>query len=680
MIACEVLTRDGYKVEYAYDSSEFNKIHLKSKTIRTERPFTYIRTPAVFDIEASTYYAEVDGDKEPRAVAYHFQLCIEGRVIFARTWRQLMTLLDKIRQAYKLDSKRRLVIYVHNLSYEWQFMYNFFNEISDVFATDEHKVLKATVWGCIEFRCSYYLSNMSLAKMIENVPQAYHLKAKDDLDYNILRLPSSQLTPKERGYCFNDVRGLYERLIYGYLKADSLFTIPLTSTGYVRRDCRKAFKLCKDNREQFYNMKLTLKQYELCKAAFRGGNTASNRYLANRILSDVDSYDMSSAYPYQMLAQMYPSGPFMACTVDSVERLQYYNDKYCTVGRYTFIDVKVNKYASIPYIPVDKCTKIRSNALIYNGRVLQAKYVEIALTNIDYDIIKSQYSYSDITLTDFNIACKDYLPQELRDEVYKYFYDKSTLKGVVGKEYEYVKSKGKLNALYGMCVTDILHSVFNFDADTGEYIEDINDDIEKYYNNRNSFLSYQWGIFVSAYTRQLLQVAIDAVGRDVVYVDTDSVKFIGDHKEVFNKINDSIRKHCLDNNIVNYVDVNGKRYELGVYDHDAHYKQFITMGAKKYAYIDDNDEIHITVSGLDKKQGAKELASKGGLKAFKENTIFYNSGRTAAYYNNVKPHVELINGEEVITASNIALVPVNYTLNMTYTMRDIIDNIDKWEV
>lgn len=33
-------------------------------------------------------------------------------------------------------------------------------------------------------------------------------------------------------------------------------------------------------------------------------------------------------------------------------------------------------------------------------------------------------------------------------------------------------------------------------------------------------------------------------------------------------------------------DIKGKKRMLGVFDHDADYKEFVTQGAKKYAYRD----------------------------------------------------------------------------------------------
>ena len=42
---------------------------------------------------------------------------------------------------------------------------------------------------------------------------------------------------------------------------------------------------------------------------------------------------------------------------------------------------------------------------------------------------------------------------------------------------------------------------------------------------------------------------------------------------------------------------------LGIFEHDADYKEFITQGAKKYAYIDKKyNDIHITCSGVPKKR------------------------------------------------------------------------------
>ena len=680
MIKCLCRYDDTTRTEYAYTVPELIQKINKTGFLTLDSTGDYIAIPATFDIETSTYKDNYESLKQDRDVykrfMYQWQMCIEGIVIFGRTWQEFQNLLRFLEKAYFLSSKRKLVIYVHNLSFEWQFLYSFLH-VNKVFATDNHKVLKATVDDFFEFRCSYYLSNMSLAKFIENTPGAHYLKAAGDLDYRILRTPATQLSETENGYCYNDVRGLFERIMYK-LKDDTLSTIPMTSTGYVRRDCRNAMRKNPKNYEQFIKCQLNIEQYKLLKSAFRGGNTASNRYCTNMIIDNVHSYDISSSYPFVMLAFKYPATPFKYCTIENIDELEYYNSKYCTVALYSFENIKIKKDIPIPYLPFSKCEKIL-NAKNYNGRILSADFAQIALTNIDYEIVKSQYDFVGLYVEQFYFAHADYLPAELREQILKYFTDKSTLKGVKGSEYEYTKSKNKLNSIFGMSVTDILHDEFVFND--GEYDIVEKTDIEKYYKSRNNFLSYQWGVFVTAYARRQLQIAIDNIcyrggAYDIIYCDTDSVKFAGDYDYVFDIINDNIRKYCKENNIIHSVRVNGKVYEMGVFDKEESYNQFITLGAKKYAY-DINGKIGITVAGLNKKTGAEELTKKGGLQAFTIGEVFYNSGRTVAYYNVEPVHTITIDDCEIVTASNIAIVDTTYTLGITDTMLSILETLER---
>ena len=134
----------------------------------------------------------------------------------------------------------RLIIYVHNLAYEFQFIKDFLG-IDNIFARKPHKPMKYVV-NNIEFRCSYFLSNMSLSKFSENSPSCYHRKLSgDDYDYTKLRTPDTSMTLSEKSYCYNDVRGLVEciRDKINDENNKSIADIPLTSTGYVRRDIKR---------------------------------------------------------------------------------------------------------------------------------------------------------------------------------------------------------------------------------------------------------------------------------------------------------------------------------------------------------------------------------------------------------------------------------------------------------
>ena len=677
IIRCDCKLKTTRCIQYAYYCSDFPFDILKKDIVKTGKHKRYQRHPMTFDIETSKIPTDNEGHYQ--AFMYIWQICIEGNVVFGRRWEELHEFMQKVVDAYKLTEEERLVVYVHNLSFEFQFIQDFFN-FTDVFAMASRSILTART-AHLEFRCSYKLSNMSLSKFIENTPNTLHYKGVDDLDYATVRTPNTQLNEVEYGYCFNDVKGLYE-CIMELLKEDNICTIPLTSTGYVRRDCRKAMQKNPYNRRDFLAGKLTLEQYKLLRDCFRGGNTASNRYLTNLILENVSSYDLSSSYPFQMIYRDYPLSKWAYGVIKDIRTLKEYNKKYCTIARYSFKNIRLKTTKPVPYIPLSKCLAIGNDKEVYNGRIMHADVLTIALTNIDLDIINRQYDYDKISVQDFYYARKGLLPEELRDCIMDYFVKKSKLKGDKGHYYEYMKAKNKLNAIYGMTVTNILNTEIEYHD--GIYTEkkmteeEMKDALENYYKNRRSFLNYSWGVFVTAYARAELEDGLNIPGLDVIYCDTDSVKFINDYTNEFDKYNEKINELCAEKGIINYVDVNGRRFYMGLFDREDGYQQFITLGAKKYAYLQDN-HIGITVAGLSKKKGAKELERKGGLRRFQKNEVFYDSGRTIAQYNSSVIHDITVDGCTFSTASNLAIVDTTYTLGITDTMLEIIMRVQEGE-
>ena len=672
-IKCDCQLKNTRCIQYAYQWNEFPFDILKKDIVKSGKHKIYQRHPMTFDIETSKIPTDDEGHYQ--AFMYIWQVCIEGNVVFGRRWEELQEFMKNVVNAYKLSEGERVVVYVHNLSFEFQFIQDFFN-FTDVFAMASRSILTAKT-AHLEFRCSYKLSNMSLAKFIENTPNTLHYKGVDDLDYATVRTPDTPLTEVEYGYCFNDVKGLYE-CVMELLKEDNIATIPLTSTGYVRRDCRNAMNTNKNNRKMFLRSRLTLLQYKLLRECFRGGNTASDRYLTNLILKIVGSYDLSSSYPFQMIAREYPLGKWNYGVIPDIKTLEEYNSRYCTIARYTFKNIHLRDEKPIPYIPQSKCLALGDDREIYNGRILHADFLTISMTNIDYDIVKEQYEYDEIAVEEFHYSRKGLLPKELRDTIMYYFEKKSELKGDEEHYYEYMKSKNKLNSIYGMTVTNILNTEIEYHD--GEYTEkkmteeEMKEALDKYYKNHRSFLNYSWGVFVTAYARRELEDGLNIAGLDTIYCDTDSVKFIGNHDREFEAYNERLNKECEEKGIRNYTEVNGKRFYMGIFDKEKGYDEFITLGAKKYAFLQ-NGKLGITVSGLSKKKGAEELEKKGGLRRFQRNEVFYNSGRTIAQYNSAEVHDITVNGCTFSTASNLAIVDTTYTLGITDTMLDIIERL-----
>lgn len=672
-VRCDCQLKSTRCIQYAYMWNEFPFDILKKDIVKSGKHKMYQRHPMTFDIETSKIPKDNDGHYE--AFMYIWQVCIEGNVVFGRRWEELQEFMKNVINAYKLTEGERVVVYVHNLSFEFQFIQDYFN-FTDVFAMASRSILTAKT-AHLEFRCSYKLSNMSLAKFIENTPNTLHYKGVDDLDYSTVRTPDTPLTEVELGYCFNDVKGLYE-CVMELLKEDNIATIPLTSTGYVRRDCRNAMNKNKNNRKMFLRSRLTLLQYKLLRECFRGGNTAGNRYLTNLILKLLGSDDLSSSYPFQMIAREYPLGKWNYGVIPDIRTLEEYNKKYCTIARYTFKNIRLRDEKPIPYIPQSKCLALGEDREIYNGRILHADLLTISMTNIDFDIVKEQYEYDEIAVEEFHYSRKGLLPKELRDTIMYYFEKKSKLKGDEEHYYEYMKSKNKLNSIYGMTVTNILNTEIKYHD--GEYTEkkmteeEMQEALDKYYKNHRSFLNYSWGVFVTAYARRELEDGLNIAGLDTVYCDTDSVKYIGEHEKEFEEYNIRLNKECEEKGIKNYAEVNGKRYYMGIFDKENGYDEFITLGAKKYAFLQ-NGKLGITVSGLSKKKGAEELEKKGGLRRFQRNEVFYNSGRTIAQYNSAKVHEITVDGCTFSTASNLAIVDTTYTLGISDTMLDIIERL-----
>lgn len=700
-------TVEKEEIVYSVASYPYDAIALGCTTVRKKgrNGLTYIESPATFDIESTT----IDGEK-PEAFMYHWQFCLNGKVCFGRTWEEWIKFMHNLGIALELTANKVLAIYVHNLAYEFMFVKDFLH-IESLFAREAHKVIK--LLACLEsdyekglnkienvsretsaipffeFRCSYFLSNMSLAKFCENSKFCTHYKLVDTYDYRKVRTPLTTMTEEELAYCYNDVKGL-EECILSKLddECDTLATIPLTSTGYVRRAMRAECRKYPEYRELFEMLMPTAPIYKLLRQAFRGGNTHASRYYADAIINDVYSMDRVSSYPACIASDLYPMTPFVKYEPQSFDRLilDCCKEKNAIIMRITLFDLEVREDVTVPYIDFAHCIAYSKNYVNDNGRVLSADWITYACTELDFLIINNQYKYDTerVEWLEGYKAEKDYLPQPIVDIMLSWYDKKTQLKDVDGKEYEYAKSKNKLNSIFGAMVTDICQGEIEYiDGEWTKSMPDEESAIAAYAASKNSFLLYQWGVYITANARYELQCMIDVCGYDFVYADTDSVKFINkEHLKSFDDRNNYLlSKKQKYRNYSDRVNDDGTttRYTLGVWDDDGYYKKFKTLGAKKYAYIASEknkktgkieDVLHVTVSGLSKSKGAAELARGNGLDDFKIGKIFTDSGRTVSYFNESDEHtikVKDYTGKECefTTASNIAIVDTTYTLGIS---------------
>ena len=672
-----VETVNGIRRETVYDVRELSLLRflLDSKESK-KRNVYYLEVPCAFDIETTNIYqrdeaGNILSEPRPYAFMYHWQFCIGDEVCFGRTWNEFINLLSQLKKRMDLDNNHRIVIWCHNLAFEFQFFRRFVDVI-DGFYKDPREPLKVVINGGIEFRDSYALSNMTLQKFCENEPGVIHYKLSgDDYDYDKIRTAETPMTDYELSYCYNDVRGLCE-CIAARMKNDTLAGMPMTATGYVRRDARLAVKKDPKNRKLFKNMQLSPELYQDCREAFRGGDTHANLYYADQVLINVSSYDIQSSYPACMMMNKFPMSAFFP-----IKKSTFYNRDLSSYAHLIHILWKNIRYVGscgIPYIALAKCRAITSDRVIDNGRVLYAGFVEMLITDIDYNIIMQEYNFDDFEVNE--VYCSRYgdLSKEYKSVIMDYFTAKTKLKGDPSAAYEYMKSKNKLNSLYGMMCQRIDHDSTTYDGNdfvtTPVSIEDC---IEKYYKSYNSFLSYQHGVWVTAWARYRLREMLLTVGKDVVYCDTDSIKCINDHTKDFDRKNAQIKKEAKKAGA--YArDISGKIQYLGLWENETEkslYTEFKTLGAKKYVYIQDG-KVHSTIAGVSKKIGSGYF-TREGIDAFRIGARITDSGHLTAYYNDDAAHFIEVNGCKMLSGSNVALVNNSYTIGVTDEYMDLLE-------
>ncbi len=660
----------------------------------------YYNIPCSFDIETTSFTDEKGRDT---GLMYVWTLGIGGWCIIGRTWEEFKVCIERLAFLFGCDPNTRLIIYVHNLAYEFQFMRKFF-KWENVFALDKRTPVYALLENGIEFRCSYILSGYKLSKTAENLTMFKIRKLEGDLDYSLPRHAETPLTDQEIQYCLNDVKivmaDIYERI----QKSSGISKIPLTKTGYVRDYVRKAcFKGVdgqKSNGDRLIYMnfirKLSLEpdEYNTLKRAFAGGFTHANAFAVGRTIKNIKSFDFTSSYPTVMIAERFPMSKGKKVKVTSLKELEQYCKDYCCVFDIGFKNLKP-KFMFENYISYSRCRQPR-NCLENNGRIVSADSVVLTITDVDYEILKYIYTWDEMYVGEIYYYRRGYLPRDIIMAILTLYNEKTKYKDVEGKEAEYANSKENINACYGMIVTDIVREILGYDD---EWLDpeqpDLDKAINEYNNNKSRFLFYPWGVWVTAYARRNLFSGILEFREDYCYSDTDSLKvenadkhmeYINGYNEyIVNKLYRTLDYYNLDRSLIHPMTVKGEVKTLGIWDLDGVYTRFKTLGAKRYMY-EDKKGLHITVSGLNKGKAVPYLLERYGDKVFDE---FKNGMSIDGEYTGVLTHkyfdeeragilVDYLgNACEYEVPSGIHLSPSPYTLGLTDKFINYILNIQE---
>lgn len=539
---------------------------------------------------------------EKLSFVYIWMISINGDVFYGRKLRSLRDVLVKL-------NRYKCYIYVHNLSYEFQYLRNI-AKVEKTFTRNPHHEMYVIFkdFPNIEFRCSYMLTRLSLENWGKKitVETGVHIEKKvGSLMYNVFRTPNTDLTEDELNYCKYDVLVMHKGLELYRSKYKHIKNIPLTQTGEIRREIKKASRKC------FFNIKATelqphyVEEFDRALAVLRGGDSHGNYIYANQILVDVDCYDYESSYPFNMCTQKIPMSKF-----EQSSFLRRKNMGYIIYVRYT----NIQSLSTLHYIPRSK-SRTRGEVHVDNGRIIGAEFLEIYITDLDYDIIEKNYSYEKVDIIQCYSAILGYMPRDIIEVILSKFAYKTQLKGVEGMEGIYMASKEFINGIYGLSITSLIHTDYIFDDDSGKY----STPIESYITRRNKLseqvthpsknpLHYYFGLWTVTRARKMLWDGFDEFGHEnIAYYDTDSYKgwldsVVADKISLRNKnaLEEMGNRYGFDENLLFPKRPDGKVGYMGHLEQEKGYNQFKFLGSKKYAYIQDGD-LHITVAGLSKK-------------------------------------------------------------------------------
>ena len=655
----------------------------------------YYNIPCAFDTETTSF--KVNGKK--CSYCYIWQMCIDGVSVFGRTLDEFRSFCQTLARIFQLDNDVRLVVYAHNLEFDFQAERKYFKWV-DYFAREQRKPLYMCNEFGMEFRCSYMLSGLSLAKVGENLLHSSARKLEGEMDYSLIRHSATPLTEREMQYCENDVVVLCDFIREEIERNDGKVSkIPLTKTGYVRRQCRQALKKDKEYWKQ-YKRKLNKCQpgedlFKLLHKAYQGGYTHANSMYVDVVLDDVKSIDFASSYPTQMCCKKFP-WKFHQVDVEDIDTFDHYIENSACLFEVAFTNLRAKRTTTI--LSSSKC-EILEKAIIDNGRIYSCDYCLTYVTELDWKNICDFYDFDEFELGDFWVSKYEPLPQPLIETILNCYTAKTELKGIEGKEQEYQVAKGVINGCYGMCVTNPVCDTIGYENDDWtSTAPDLAACLDDLVTNDSTFLLYQWGVWVSAWARYELLSFVNRieteVGNKVVYCDTDSIKYV--HAP---EIDDLITRYN-DNQINIFKEVaqqydytiprthKGETAYLGVFDKDGDYIKFKTLGAKRYVYTTLNKQgkevFKITIAGLNKEKGGNYIAAQSNPFEFFTDGMEIpaeNTGKQTRTYVDEEMTVELTDYCGTTVTVNVPsgthLEPCGFEMSLASGYKDLFTSIQE---
>ena len=577
----------------------------------------YINLGSGFDCETSQFsnhekYEKLSEDYKNalKSYVYIWQFSVGNDIYLCRDINLFENFIIQLDSACDVHNNAKLIVWDANLKFEYSFFKHILKKyISKIFAKSKTEILAISVLKHLEFKECLGVFGKSLYEIAKNHTKTQKLKG--DLDYNLIITPETKLTKDEINYCINDVAILSELTSVAHemytKKGDN---IPLTQTGIVRNEIKKRYAPNKFRTNDLYNLNKPLigtkQDYnEYRKYVYSGGLTHSNFQYVGEKIENIICYDLTSAYPWALNVKKYPCGDMLKVT-DKKDFKEAFSHKHWFM-LITIYDVQSKSTHST--ISKHK-VKSMKNPVIDNGRIYKCENLTAYFTEIDWLNFCKIYNFSieKSTIHEITYFTKSQkIPQKILDVMNEWYQKKTILKTHVKKSKENKKTydtlKQLINSVYGMTVTELFSSEITWDEQTKE----IEENILEWEKANNTIFNPWFGYYCTAYVRQRLIDMISQYPEKIVQYDTDSIYCFksDDIDNTIAKINNDIYLECVENIKT------PECWDLGQWDIDGFYKQFICLGSKRYVGIDSENNAKIVFAGANKSDILKNANENG---------------------------------------------------------------------
>ena len=630
--------------------------------IKKKKNVHYLLVGSGFDIETTSY--------NNHAYMYVWSMSFNNNifaknnkitVVRGRTWEDFKTFIDRINT---ILNGKKLICFVANLGYEFQFIRKhinitdgFFREMRHPFYIESENII---------FMEALNFNGRSLKELAKNTCNTQ--KAVGDLNYSIIRNNECDFTEEENYYIDNDVIILAEFSKWYFQKfmVNNFHFTPVSIQQYIRRCIKKE----KEKEEKCINIEDAQPSEELynilMNKCFIGGHNHGNmKYIDEFIGKEkkMGSFDLTSIYPSNMLKRYMPY-KFIECYPSLFHE---YKEKCCCLLLITMTNVKNTTNHSI--ISQSKCD-ICNNPRVDNGRILTADKLQLWITELDYTIFKKFYTF-DEKIERLYCSKRIRLPKYCVSPMCESYVLKHNLKK---KKLPYSFEKSIVNSNYGVYVTKRNEYEIKYDNEKDSFLIKKNSD-SYYKGKRYKTTLPQWGVWITAHCRYILlsmlyNIETSNTRSEVVYDDTDSLKvtYVDEVRYLFDEFND--KETELNREMCKYYNLDFEIFnDIGLFDFEGYINTFKVLRSKCYIYTDGKG-FHQTIAGLKKdtlQHYAKNLRMKRKkINLMKELSFGFllnniDSDKLTTVYDD-DAYSDVINGIEMSELSGVCLTEIPFEI------------------